>query len=166
MICPICGHENLQGVDECANCGADLRTVDIPHPGNEFEARLVREQLRELEDGDVIRVPPTTPIRDVLRQMQDASIGSALVLEGEQLVGIFTERDALLRLAGRPLDGITVADVMTADPVVLRESDSVAVGIHKMAVGGFRHIPLIDEGTVEGVVSARDLFRHIVAILD
>jgi CBS domain-containing protein len=166
VICPICGHENLQGLDECANCGADLRTVDIPHPGNEFEAVLVREQLRDLEDGDVIRVAETTPVVDVIRQMQELSIGSALVVDGDRLTGIFTERDALVKVAGRPLDGVTVGAVMTPDPVVLRAQDSVAVALNKMAVGGFRHIPLVDGAEPTGVISARDLFRYLVTILD
>jgi CBS domain-containing protein len=54
---------------------------------------------------------------------------------------------------------------MTADPVVLREDDSIAVAIHKMAVGGFRHIPLTREGHPTGIVSARDVFGHILEII-
>jgi CBS domain-containing protein len=53
---------------------------------------------------------------------------------------------------------------MTTDPVVLRPDDSVAVAIHKMAVGGFRHIPLVDDGRATGIVTARDLFRHILKL--
>jgi CBS domain-containing protein len=55
---------------------------------------------------------------------------------------------------------------MTRDPVVLRRSDAVAVAIHKMAVGGFRHVPIVDGGAPIGVVSARDVFRHLAAGLD
>ena len=51
---------------------------------------------------------------------------------------------------------------MTADPVVLRPDDSIAVAINKMAVGGFRHIPLVVDGRAIGIVSARDVFRHIL----
>jgi CBS domain-containing protein len=52
---------------------------------------------------------------------------------------------------------------MTPDPVVLRQDDPVAVAIHKMAVGGFRHVPIVDDGVPIGVVSARDVFRHLAA---
>ena len=52
---------------------------------------------------------------------------------------------------------------MTADPVVLRPDDSIAVAINKMAVGGFRHIPLVVDGQATGIVSARDVFKHILA---
>jgi CBS domain-containing protein len=69
-----------------------------------------------------------------------------------------------MKLDGAPLDATRVADLMTADPVVLRPDDSVAVAIHKMAVGGFRHIPLVEDGHATGIVSARDVFRHILNV--
>jgi CBS domain-containing protein len=78
------------------------------------------------------------------------------------LVGIFTERDAVLKLAGRSMLGVDVGQVMTRDPVVLRHDEPIAVAINKMAVGGFRHIPITDEGRPIGVVAAKDLFEHIV----
>jgi CBS domain-containing protein len=55
---------------------------------------------------------------------------------------------------------------MTHDPVILRSGDPVAVAIHKMAVGGFRHVPIVDRGEPTGVVSARDVFRHLATGLD
>jgi len=80
-------------------------------------------------------------------------------------VGIFTERDALLKLAGKSLSGKTIGDVMTRDPVVLREDDTVAVAINKMAVGGFRHIPVVDRSGPTGIVTARDVFHRIAEIV-
>ena len=66
-------------------------------------------------------------------------------------------------------DGHTSLDAdLTPDdrrPVVLRGNDSIAVALHKMAVGGFRHIPLVENGHATGIVSARDVFRHILAAL-
>ena len=53
---------------------------------------------------------------------------------------------------------------MTPDPVVLRHDDPIAVAIHKMAVGGFRHIPIVEDGRPTGVVTARDVFRHLAAL--
>ena len=166
MICPVCGEENLQGVDNCENCGADLRTADIPHPGTGFEARLVAEPLAALDSFEPVIVAESTPVADAIRLMQDRRVDYVLVQDGERLVGIFTERDALLKVAGRPVDGVLVGEVMTRDPVVLRGQDNLAVAIHKMAVGGFRHIPLVRDGKAEAVLSARDLFRHIITVLD
>jgi CBS domain-containing protein len=52
---------------------------------------------------------------------------------------------------------------MTHDPVILRSGDPVAVAIHKMAIGGFRHVPIVKGGVPVAVVSARDVFRHLAA---
>ena len=60
----------------------------------------------------------------------------------------------------------TIATVMTADPVVLRHDETIAIAINKMAVGGFRHVPIVRGGVPVGVVSARDVFRHLAAGLD
>ena len=88
-----------------------------------------------------------------------------LVTEGGRVVGIFTERDALMKLAGRPSTDGAIRDVMTTDPVVLRAADSVAVAIQKMAVGGFRHIPLVDDGRPIGIVTLDRRFRHVLRVV-
>ncbi len=165
MICPVCHYENLQGLDNCENCGADLRTADIPQPGNAFELLLVDVPLAELEPRQPVTIAAGETAAAAVRRMQDEQIGCVLVVDGERLVGVFTEHDALLKLAGTPMDGVTVDEVMTPDPVVLRHQDNVAVAIHKMAVGGFRHIPLVEDGAPTGIVTSRDIFRHILAIL-
>ena len=54
---------------------------------------------------------------------------------------------------------------MTPDPVVLRHDDTIAVAINKMAVGGFRHIPIVEDGRPTGVVTARDVFHHLAESL-
>ena len=99
-----------------------------------------------------------------MRLMQEHGIGCVAVDSG-RLVGILTERDVVLKLAGRSLEGIRVRDVMTPDPVVLRSDDTIAVAIHKMALGGFRHIPLVSGGRATGIVSARDLSHHLVTLI-
>jgi CBS domain-containing protein len=170
MVCPSCGFENLQGDDECANCGADLRAADIPQATTPFERLLVDVRLRALEASPAVTVGVDAPVRDVLELMRDRSVACVLVTEQGRLAGIFTERDALLKLAGageaKVSSGVPIADVMTSDPVVLRADDSVAVAVQKMAVGGFRHIPLVADGRPTGVVSAADIFRHILRIVE
>ena len=164
MICPVCGHDNLEGLDNCENCEADLRTVDIPRPTNAFEARM-QVPLAALHPRRPDVVSPDTPAADAIARMRSGAIDCVLVGEAGRLAGIFTERDAMLKLAGRPLEGVRVADAMTGDPVILRADDTVAVAIHKMAVGGFRHIPVVDtSGAPTGIVSAVDVFRHMLAL--
>ena len=165
MICPVCGHDNIQGLDTCENCGSDLRTSDIPHPGEDLEGRLVHEDLAAVAKAPVT-LSADVGVEDAIRTMQERGLEAVLVMEGPDVVGIFTERDALLKVAGAPIEGRVLRDVMTADPVVLRRRDSIAVAIHKMAVGGFRHIPLVDGSDGTGMVSSRDLFGHILRALE
>lgn len=166
MICPVCGHNNLQGADECENCGSDLRTADTPHPGSTFEERMVTERLAAIAPAAPLTVDRSTKVDDAVRLMQENATGCVIVEDGGRVVGIFTERDALLKLAGENLDGMTLEQVMTRDPVVLRHDDSIAVAIHKMAVGGFRHIPLVENGHATGIVTARDVFHYILEAID
>lgn len=162
MICPSCGFDNLQGSDECENCGADLRIADLPTPSTEFEAELVKIPLAVVRHHSPLTIAPSATAADAVRQMQHAGAGCLIVEETEQVVGILSERDLVMKLDAARLDGTTVADLMTPDPVVLRPDDSIAVAINKMAVGGFRHIPLVENGRATGIVSARDVFRHIL----
>ena len=165
MICPACGFENILGEDECTNCGADLRTADIPHPGSDFEARLVGEPLAALEPRAPVAIAPEATADEAAETMRREHVEALVIDDGQRLVGIVTERDLLMKLAGHSGETLRVADVMTPDPVVLRGDDTMAVAIHKMAVGGFRHIPIVADGHARGIVSARDLFRHLLDVL-
>ena len=111
-------------------------------------------------------VAPETPIAEAIQLMLRNQVDCLLVVSGNRLVGIFTDRDAVVKVAGKPLDALSVRDFMTPDPVVLRHDEPIAVAIHKMAVGDFRHIPIIDDGRPTGVVTARDVFHHLAAQLD
>lgn len=166
MICPACRFENFLGEDECANCGADLRNLDTPQQVTTFRGDLLGLHLDELGAPSPNLIDIGASVTEAIGRMQSASVDCLLVTEGDALVGIFTDRDAILKVAGRPVDGLTVGEVMTHDPVILRSGDPVAVAIHKMAVGGFRHVPIVKEGVPVGVVSARDVFRHLAAGLD
>ena len=95
--------------------------------------------------------------------MQQAGAGCLIVEDASGICAASCrERDLVMKLPEGGLDGVAVGDLMTPDPVVLRPDDSVAVAINKMAVGGFRHIPLVEDGHATGIVSARDVFRYIL----
>jgi CBS domain-containing protein len=163
VICPVCGHDNIEGVDSCENCGTDLRSVGMGGSGTAFEAHM-DATLASLGPRRPEVMAPATPVADALARMRASGVDCVLVGDGGRLEGIFTERDAVLKLAGRTLEGVSIGESMTADPVILRADDTVAVAIHKMAVGGFRHIPLVDDrGAPAGIVTAADVFRHILA---
>jgi CBS domain-containing protein len=166
VICPVCRFGNFPGDDTCANCGADLWNADTPQPATTFQGRLLGMQLDELGAPAPHLIDAGAGIDEAIARMQSEGIDCLLVTDRGALVGIFTDRDAILKVAGEPTAGRTIGDVMTHDPVILRSGDPVAVAIHKMAVGGFRHVPIVDRGEPTGVVSARDVFRHLATGLD
>ncbi|HLA16590.1 MAG TPA: thiamine pyrophosphate-dependent enzyme [Candidatus Limnocylindrales bacterium] len=165
LICPVCRFQNFEGEDACENCGADLRTSDIPQQAGSFTGRLMGEHLDALGVGPPPSIEVDAPVVEAIARMHRESIDCLLVIEDGALVGIFTERDAVLKLAGRSMIGVGVREVMTLDPVVLRHDEPIAVAINKMAVGGFRHIPIVDEGSPIGVVAAKDVFEHILELV-
>ena len=166
MTCPVCGYDNLKGGDEvCVNCGADLPGHDIPQSALSFQSQLLGEHLNDLGAPAPLTVGPDTPVDTAIARMQDTETDCVLVTVNDRLVGIFTNRDAVVKAAGKHLDAFHVRDFMTADPVVLRSDDPIALAIHKMAVGGFRHIPIIENGRPTGVVTATDVFHHLAETL-
>jgi len=90
-----------------------------------------------------------------------------LVLDSSgKLVGIFSERDLLLKVAGDnpPVLDRPVREVMTANPETVTPDDSLAFVLHKMDVGGYRHVPVVDQGQPLGVVSVRDMLHHLTRL--
>jgi predicted transcriptional regulator len=165
MRCPACGHETLEGDDACSNCGASLWPSDTPQPATTFRGPMLGEHLDQLGVGPPVLADSTERIDVVLRRMRSAGTDCVLATFDGRLVGVFTERDAVVKLAGLRHEAFAMRDLMTRDPVVLRTDDTLAVAIHKMAVGGFRHIPVVDAvGVPLGVLAARDVFRHVLSI--
>jgi CBS domain-containing protein len=165
MRCPVCGFENLLGSDVCDNCGSDLAGHDVPQSAVTFRGQLLGEHLDALGITPPTVVDSDSDVDDAIRRMHADGIDCVLVAEDGRLVGIFTDRDAVLKVAGLPVARRTLGDLMTRDPVVLRHDETIAVAINKMAVGGFRHIPIVEDGRPTGVVTARDVFRHLVESL-
>ena len=165
MRCPVCGFENLLGSDICDNCGSDLAGHDTPQSATSFRGRLLGEHLDKLDMAPPEIVDASVEVDEAIRRMHDKAIDCVLVVEGGRLVGIFTDRDAVLKVAGKKAGDQPISGVMTHDPVVLRHDETIAVALNKMAVGGFRHIPIVEDGRPTGVVSARDVFHHLAESL-
>lgn len=166
MSCPSCGFENLIGADICDNCGADIFGHDTPQQAPAFKGELMGEHLDRLGAPPPVTVTPDTPLDVAIARMHEAETDCVLVIANDRLVGIFTDRDAVVKAAGKRLESFHVRDFMTPDPVVLRHDDPIAVAIHKMAIGGFRHIPIVEDGRPTGVVTARDVFHHLASSMD
>jgi CBS domain-containing protein len=131
--------------------------------------RDVGREMLETPLGDLKRFPPVTvaPTATVARAaelMRKKRIGAVLVKQGRQVVGIFTERDLVVRaMATRSWASAPVKKFMTPSPETLKVGDPVAYALNKMSVGRFRHLPLLDaSGALVGIVSIRDIVDFIV----
>jgi CBS domain-containing protein len=130
------------------------------------------ELARNLKVESVGRLLPPPPlclgcdstVADAVAAMRRHRSGCVLVLSGERLVGIFTERDFLRRVlaAGRSLS-VALADCMTADPVSVRANESIGAALRRMEEGGYRHLPVVDgQGRPVGVVSVKRIVHYLV----
>jgi len=163
MICPDCKTDNIPGVDFCESCGHDLRSLDLPGAEDEFTSHLMHDRIGDIAMQESRSVSPSDPVAFAIHVMQRYETGCVLVQKDGRLVGIMTERDVLLKAAGdkADLNAMTVGALMTTDPVVLHEDDTLAVALHKMSIGGFRHVGVIARSGPTRVLSIRDLFRHV-----
>jgi CBS domain-containing protein len=159
--CPSCRAEYIAGEDVCRNCGHDLQMPESKNPA--IEVSFMHDRLASLGHRQLTMIKATDPVGLAVRLMKNDSTGCALVMRGEELVGIITAWDILQKVAGptEDLNAVTCGEIMTADPVVFRDEDTIAVAINKMALGGFRHIPLVKNGRPSAIISLADIFRHI-----
>ncbi len=111
-----------------------------------------------LKDQQLVRLEPSATIAEAARAMSDHHVGAVVVVDEHGLVGIFTERDMVERVvaAGRPPGETRLADVMTRRPLWITPQTSVREALRTMKEHHLRHLPVMRDGTVIGVVSVRD----------
>jgi len=162
MKCPFCGYANIQGEAECDKCGEDLTSFDGVKRPDRLEKSLTKDPISTLNTSDFARVTPDTPVKQVAEQLA-LSNRAILVMEGETLVAIVTERDVLFKFIGhhKSLEKTPVSEIMTRNPETLHPTDKLAVALNKMSIGGFRHIPICDQGVPKGVLGARDILSYL-----
>ncbi len=135
-----------------------------------FGADLIQESLSELPEREPLVFSTGATVTEAMRAMQREHRGCVLVTDDGtrncKLVGIFTERDVLNRIVDRGKNPATLplSEVMTPDPDVLSVRSTIAYALNKMSVGGFRHVPVVDdEHRPARVVSVRDIVEFLVA---
>ena len=119
--------------------------------------------LGEMRHTPFLSVAPHAAIEDVVAQMNNEHASAALVVQDGKILGIFTERDVLSRVIAR-IDGLfsPVAEMMTPDPDVLAESTMLSAALRALALGGYHHLPVVDDdGSPVALVS----LQTIVAFL-
>jgi CBS domain-containing protein len=162
MICPSCHYDNIEGSDECVNCGAALYGLDLPGaPQGSKSPDFIHQTLSQLPIRKAPTVGPADPVALAIRHMRNTEANCVIVMDGSQMTGIITGWDVVQKIAGHDFAAVTCDQVMTARPLYLHAEDSVAVAINMMASGGFRHVPIMDGDSPAGVIVAADIFRHI-----
>lgn len=129
-----------------------------------LSAETLTETLEVLGLKAPVCVTKSALVEEVIVGMGERNHGCVLVQEGEELVGIFTERDVVRRVVGKvDPKRTTIGEVMTSDPEAISFHDTLAHALNKMTVGGYRHVPLVDiKRRPVGVVSVKDIIHFIV----
>ena len=122
----------------------------------------LRRVIRRLE---LVAAPPTASVMEVAALMTDAHVGALCILDEDRLVGIFSERDLMIRVlvAGRDPRKTPVADVMTRDVMTASLDDTRSECLQRMQEERFRHLPVLDNGRAVAMLSMRDLLRDEIA---
>jgi CBS domain-containing protein len=166
IICPYCDAETIKGVDNCEQCGQPLADLHLASPATLVEKALLRDRVAILKPRTPITVTPDTTVAEALKTLVEKSIGCLFVVapdDPNRLVGVFTERDALLRLDPEADHSHRlVSEVMTPNPQGLPGTAKIAFAVRMMDLGSYRHVPVIqDGGNFSGVVSVRDILNYL-----
>jgi len=119
----------------------------------------MRKMADMVRNQDPVMLPPEATVKDACRRMRDRRIGAVLIIEADRrLVGIFTGRDAVHRVLaeGKNAARTTLAEVMTRDPDTMPPGNTAIEALRRMEDGRFRHLPIVDDGKVVGIVSRFD----------
>ena len=130
----------------------------------ELSRNLRVDSVSRLDPDPPRSVDAGQPVAAAVEAMRQARAGCVLVTRAGRLVGIFTERDLLTRILAAELPaGTPVAECMTANPVTVSPKDTVQTAIARMEVGGYRHLPVVDEQNRPlGILSARRVVHYLV----
>lgn len=165
MECPACGYEFIPGEDLCGSCKQDLTSTSLPQPlKGRLRALILEDPISQLNAPQPICLRSSEPVVKAIELMRKRRFGSVVAVDGEgRIEGIYTERDALRRALPRGRSGheVPLAEMISRSPQVLREEDTIAHALNKMAMGGCRHVPIVRDGRPVGYVSIRGILSYI-----
>ena len=131
---------------------------------SELERAFAEDSVEEIEAKPYLHVSPSTPVCQAIEMLHDSGVSSLLVVDGDSLMGIFTERDVLEKIVEQypRLSRESVENFMTTDPTIVYQSDPAAAAAAAIAVAGHRHVPVLDMNEkVVGIVSPRRVFEFM-----
>lgn len=134
----------------------------------DMERDLLQRPLAELLTHDHVVVAPGALVSETVNRLHQENQHFAVVVDNDHIVGIFTERDILHKLAGsfEKCAGKPIQQFMTANPATLEQDVPIAFALNLMVVGGYRHVPITNDGKLVGTVSVRDILAHLAKQLD
>ena len=164
-FCSRCGTATEQSASEviCEECGTDLAGLDLPEAGTGLRGRLLTDHIADLPTAPPVVVSPETTVAAAIEKMRAEKHGCVLVQSGNELAGIFTEKDVLTRVLRPGIDpGSTpVSEVMSSQPITMDPSDPPAFAIHIRVARDLRHIPVVEDSRIVGFLSVRHILRYI-----
>jgi len=163
MICPACSSDVIEGEEFCEKCHYPLVDFGKPTPRSTLERNIVQDTIRCLSPKSPLIATPETPIGEVVRLLTEKELGCIVIARDELILGIFSERDVLLKLNAAAQKMLTrpVSEFMTKSVETLDIDDRIALALHKMDLGGYRHLPVTDDGKLVGIISIRDIMRYM-----
>lgn len=142
-------------------------SVATPSPTIGGPPVLIADVLRNKGPG-VTTVAPGATVTELIATLAERNVGALPVVDGDRLVGIVSERDVVRRLhaGGAPVLGATVAEIMTSDVTTCSPGDGAAELAAVMTTGRFRHLPVVVDGVLTGIVSIGDLVKARIDALE
>lgn len=122
-----------------------------------------------LKKGNVVHsISPDISVYDALEVLEDKNLGGLVVVENKKLIGIFTERDYARKvvLKGRSSKETLIRDIMTGQPIYVSSATSIDVCMQLMTDKTIRHLPVVDQGELVGIISIGDLVKYIISEKD
>jgi CBS domain-containing protein len=143
-----------------------LTNLDEPGLHDRVEHSLLHDPVTVLDPRPPVTVPEAATLGAAVGVMLDQGVGAVLVTAADgTLAGILTERDFLSKVAGEPgFAALPVPQFMTPKPETVGPADTLAFALGKMDAGGYRHLPVVDGGRPVGVISVRDILRHLTRL--
>ena len=120
-------------------------------------------KVLEKKGGDVLSVSPDSAVFDAIEKMAEISAGTALVMDGNQLAGIISERDFIRKIYLRKKygQGVTVKEIMSTELTTVTPDESLETCMNTMTQKRIRHLPVLEDGNVVGIVSLGDIVKYL-----
>src|SRR5262249_30710628 len=145
----------------------DLTQIDRPAAQNRVERSLMEDHVSVLRPKPPVTIRPDTTVQAAIQVMLEHDIGALLVVDSKgKLLGIFSERDLLKKVAGlhETYAELPVVTFMPAHPETVTADDTLNFALRSMDGGGYRHLPVLQGDRPVGVISVRDMLRHITRL--